>query len=253
MILIAIFIYALMNLLPKWILKRKYGNLKDNFNWAIPLTKLFGLVSSFLIAFLLTFGITKSTKDVFVKNSDAVYGLQFDSVLKQLGFQDSMRIKCINGEEIDRVSDILKKMLFENGDVEVSVELNGVQQEMILRKSDKLKVLTNPGPNPIAPIMTNGKNEIKVTTIDYGFSDVLNRFGTLWKQAMFFINPKPTVGTGPNRFLAISKVNNCRAFLMVLSLNLIIVGVLNFLPLPGFGMGNFIISGVETLRKKTIQ
>jgi membrane-associated protease RseP (regulator of RpoE activity) len=224
--------------------------LEDNFSWTIPLTKLSGLVLSFLIAFLLTFGITKSTKDVFIKNSDAVYGSKFDSVLKRFGFRDSMRIKSINGEEIDRVSDILKKILFEDGDAEVSVELNGVQQEIILRKSHKLKLLKNPGSNPIVPIMTNGKNEIKVTTVDYGFSDVLNTFGTLWDQAMFLINPEPTVHTGLNGFAVISKINNFREYLMVLSLNLIIIGILNLLPLPGFGIGNFIVSGIETLRKK---
>lgn len=250
MILIAIFIYAVMNLLPKWILKRKYGNLEDNFNWTIPLTKLSGLVFSFLIAFLLTFGITKSTKDVFVKNSDAVYGLQFDRIMKEFGFQDSMRIKSINGEEIDRVSNILKEMLLKDGDVEVSVELNGVQHEIILRRPDKLRLLKNPGSNPIVPIMTNGKNKIKVTTVDYGFSDVLNRFGTLWDQAIFFINPEPAVHTGLNRFVVISKINNFRGYLMVLSLNLTIVGILNFLPLPGFSIGNFIVSVIETLRKK---
>lgn len=250
MILIAIFIYAVMNLIPKWILKRKYGNLEDNFNWTTPLTKLSGLVFSFLIAFLLTFGITKSTKDSFIENSNAVYGLQFDRIMKEFGFQDSMRIKSINGEEIDRVSNILKEMLFKDGDVEVSVELNGVQQEIFLRRPDKLRLLKNPGLNPIVPIMTNGKNEIKVTTVDYGFSEVLNRFGTLWDQAMFLINPKPSVRKGLNRFVATSKINNFRAYLMVLSLNLIIVGILNFLPLPGFGIGNFIVSGIETLRKK---
>ena len=249
---IAIIIYVLFNLAPKWILKERYKLLENNFSWKIPFLKLTGFGFSFLFAFLLIFGITKSTKDKFIENKNAIYGFEFNSVMKEFGFQDSMKIKSINGEDIGRVSDIVKKILLENGEIEVAVEKNEIQSKIILSDADKISLIQNHKTNPVVPIMydSNGENEIIITTKNYGFSDVLDRFGTLWKQAVIFINPNPSAYKGLGGFVAISRINNFRDYLMVFSLNLIILGILNFLPLPGFSMGNFVVSVIETLRKK---
>jgi hypothetical protein len=112
--------------------------------------------------------------------------------------------------------------------------------------------MQNHNTNPIVPIMfdSDGKNKIILTTKNYGFSDVIDRFGTLWKQALTLMNPNPLTYNGLGGFVAISKINNFRGFLMIFSLNLMIIGILNMLPLPGFNIGNFIISAIETLRKK---
>lgn len=112
--------------------------------------------------------------------------------------------------------------------------------------------MQNPKTNPLVPIKydSNGKNEIITTTKIYGISEALDRFGTLWKNALVFINPKPSAFEGIGGFQTISKVNSIRGYLMFFSLNLIIIGILNLLPLPGFSIGNFAISVVETLRNK---
>lgn len=252
MIFIAIIIYVFFNLVPKWILKEKYKELEDKFSWEIPLIKLTGFGLSILLAFLLTFGITKSTKDKFIENKNAIYGLEFNSTMEELGFQDSMKIKSINGEGIDRVSDIVKKILLENGEIEVVVEKSGIQSKMILSEADKISIIQNAKTNPVVPIMydSNGKNEIIITTKNYGFSEVLERFGTLWKQAVIFINPNPSPYQGLGGFVVISNIKNVRGYLMGLSLNLIILSILNLLPLPGFSIGNFAVSVIETFRKK---
>jgi membrane-associated protease RseP (regulator of RpoE activity) len=252
MIVLAIIIYVLLNLLPKWILQEKYNQLENNFNWKIPFIKLTGFVSCFVLAFLLTFGVTISTKDTYVENKNAIYGLEFNDAMEELGFQDSMKIKAINGEEIDRVSDIVKKIIIANGDVEVSVEKHGIQDEIVLSDSNKTLLLQNHKINLITPIMfnSNGENEIILTTKSNGFSDVIVLFETLWKQALILINPNPSAYKRLGGFVAISKINNFRGYLMVFSLNLIIIGILNMLPLPGFSIGNFVISANETLRKK---
>ena len=252
MIIIAITIYVLMNLTPKWILKKKYKKLEDNFNWKIPLMKLSGLGLSFCLAFLLIFGTTKSTKDKFVENGNAIYGFKFNNVMKEFGFQDSMRIMSINGENIGRVSDIVKKILMESGEIEVNVEKNGIHQVIVIKEKDKLTLMRSSNLYLLEPIIQGPKGEsnIKVTTENYGFSDVLNGFGTLWKQAMIFINPNSSAKHELGGFVTISEINNFRGYLMLLSFNLIILGILNMLPLPGFSFGNLIISTIETLRKK---
>lgn len=252
MIIIAIIIYILLNLTPKWILKERYNQLENNFNWTIPFIKLSGFVFCFFLAFLLIFGTTKSTKDTYIQNKNAIYGLEFDNTMKEFGFQDSMKIKSINGQEIERVSDILKRIIIESGDIEVSVEKNGIQDKIVLSDSDKIILMQNHSVYPIVPIMfdSNGENEIIQTEKSYGFSEVIERFATLWKQALILINPNPSTYKGIGEFVSISKINNVRGYLMVFSLNLIIIGILNLLPLPGFGIGNFVISAIETLRKK---
>lgn len=252
MIIIAIIIYILLNLTPKWILKERYNQLENNFNWTIPFIKLSGFVFCFFLAFLLIFGTTKSTKDTYIQNKNAIYGLEFDNTMKEFGFQDSMKIKSINGQEIERVSDVLKRIIIESGDIEVSVEKNGIQDKIVLSDSDKIILMQNHSVYPIVPIMydSNGENEIIQTEKSYGFSEVIERFATLWKQALILINPNPSTYKGIGGLVSISKINNVRGYLMVFSLNLIIIGILNLLPLPGFGIGNFVISAIETLRKK---
>jgi membrane-associated protease RseP (regulator of RpoE activity) len=252
MIILALIIYILLNLTPKWILKERYNQLENNFNWIIPFIKLTGFVFCFFLAFLLIFGITKSTKDTYIENKNAIYGLEFNNPMEEFGFQDSMKIKSINGQEIERVSDIFKRIIIESGDIEVSVEKNGIQDKIVLSDSDKVILMQNHSANPIIPIMfdSNGENVIIQTEKSFGFSDVIDRFSTLWKQAFILINPKPSAYKSIGGFVSISKINNIRGYLMVFSLNLIIIGVLNLLPLPGFSIGNFVISTIETLRKK---
>jgi hypothetical protein len=253
MIFIALVIFVLLNLAPKLIQKKKYKLSEENYSWKIPLFKLSGLVLSVLLAFVLTFGITISTKDKFIENKNAIYGFEFNEAMENLGFQDSMKIETINGKTIERVSDVFKSILLESGDVLVSVEKKGIKKGIAISDKDKLTLMQNPKNNPIVPLMfdSNGGNEIIVTTKNFGFSDVKDRFEILWKQAVIFINPNPSAYKGIGGFVAISQINNFRGYLMVLTLNMIIIALLNFLPLPGFSMGNFVISAIETLRKKS--
>lgn len=213
--------------------------------------KLSGFGFSFLLAFLLTFGLTKSTKDKFLENKNAIYGFEFNSIMEEFGFQDGMKIKSINGNVIDRTSSILTKILTENGNIELSVEKNGIQNKIIISDADKIKLMQNPKEKPIVPIIydSNGKNEVIVTTSSYSFSDVLDRFGTLWNQALIIINPNQSSYKGIGGFKTLSKNSNFKSYISVLSLSLIILGILNMLPLPGFSLGVFLISVIETLRR----
>jgi len=252
MMFVAIIIYACFNRVPKWLLKEKYKELEYKFSRKIPIFKLTGFVLSILLAFLLTFGITKATKDKFIENKNAIYGFEFNSTMEELGFQDSMKIKTINGEGIDRVSDIYGKIFLKHGEIEVVVEKSGIQSKVILSEADKFSIIQNIKATPLIPIMydSNGENEIIITTKNYGFSDVLDIFRSLIKQAVLFINPNLSPHQGHGEFGVIIINKNDRSFLMDLSLNLMILGILNLLPLPGFSIGNFAVSVIETFKKK---
>ena len=252
MIYLAIIIFILLNLLPKWILKDKYTQLKNEFSWKIPLIKLTGLGFSLLLAFILTFGVTLSTQDKFIENKNAIYGLEFNQIMEELGFQDSMKILSINGAAIERVDDIFKTILIASGKTEVFVEKNGIQNKIEICENGRAKLLINPTSTPIVPIMndSNRENKIIITSKNHKFSDVLDRYRVLWKQAVIIANPVKSEHSGIGGFITISKITNIQGYLIILSLNLIIIGILNLIPLPGFSIGNFTISIIETVRKR---
>ncbi|WP_430817783.1 site-2 protease family protein [Carboxylicivirga sp. RSCT41] len=253
MIFIAIIIYALFNLMPKLILKQKYNQLEQNFSWKIPIMKLSGLVLSFLLAFLLTFGATISSKDRFIENKNAIYGLEFNNVMEEIGFRDSMKIISINSQEIGRVTDILKTILLTGGEIEVIVEEDGIKSKITITESDIVSIINSSDSRAIIPIMygSNGKNKIIVSTEDYKFSDVLFSYRMLWKQAIKLINPFLSSAQEQGGFVSISMIKSLKGYLFVISLNLLVIGIINLLPLPGFSIGNLLISIIENLRKKT--
>ncbi len=252
MLFVAIAFFMVMNLLPKWILKRKYRDLEDDYNLAVPLMKLSGLTAVLLFAFLLTIWLILSSKDTYVENKNAVYGLMFDSSMESLGFQDSMRVIDINGKEIGRVSDIIKMIILESGAVNVTVEQNGIQQLLVINDTDKQALMKDAGPGSIVPIMhaSDGEDDIRLTIVNHRFSDVTTSFRAQWRQGMWLMNPFYADNADIGGFITISRIGNIRGYLLLFSLNLIIVGIINLIPLPGLSTGNFLISIVETFRKK---
>lgn len=254
MIVLAIAFYILMNQVPKWILKEKYSQMGKNFNWSVPFIKLAGFAFCFLLTFILTFAITKSTKYTYIENKNAIHGLKFNNTMKEFGFQDGMKIKSVNGQDIEKVSDITKRIIYENSEIEVLVEKNGIEDKIALGDPDKIKLMQNHLSDPIVPIMfdANGKNEIIKTEKSFGLYDVIVLFYNLWKYPYSIINSNPSAYESIGGYVTISNINDVtiRGYFMIFAMNLIIIGNLNLLPLPGFSLGNFIISTVETLRKK---
>ncbi|MEA5141890.1 hypothetical protein [Arcicella rigui] len=240
-----------MNLAPKWMLKEKFESLENNFSWIIPLTKLSGLVLSSGLAFLLISGVTILRKDRFIENKNAIYGLKFNSQMKEFGFQDTMKIIAINGKEPERVSDILSHIFLEDGNIEVSVVKNGIKSKILLNDDDKHSLMGSLETPVIAPIMydSKGENKIIITTKNYGISEVLYRFGYFWNKAWSLIQLNPVL-RGPFGIKKVSIFSSPKFYFSGLLLTLTFTGVLNLLLLPGFSVGNFIISVIETLRKK---
>lgn len=251
MVVIAITISILLSLAPKWILKEKFEALENNFSWIIPLTKLSGLVLSCGLVFLLIVGITIVRKDRFIENKNAIYGLKFNSQMKEFGFQDTMKIIAINGKEPERVSDILSQILLEDGNIEVSVEKNGIKSKVLVNDNDKYSLIDSSEKPAIVPIMSDskGENKIIITTKNYGISEVLFRFRYFWHKAWLLIQWNSPL-RGPIEIEKIAIISSSQTFLSSLLLTLTFTGVLNLSFFPGFSFGSFIISIIETLRKK---
>ena len=241
-----------MNNSPKWILKDKYQNLEKSFSWKIPFIKIIPLIFSFLFAFLIVLGVTLTTEKIFIENKNAIHGLKFKNYMHSLGFKDGMKVTSINNKKIDKVSEILIKILKENDESVVSVEKNGIKEDIVLDYSDKTLLIQNFTIDAITPIKydSNGENEIVISSKNQNFSDAYYTFHYLGKQAIKLINPNSPSYNGSSGFIIFSKVNDFRGYLIFFSYTLILIGIINILPLPGFSFGNFLISILETIRKK---
>jgi hypothetical protein len=252
MIFLALIIFIIINLSTKWILKKKFPQLGVNFNWKIPFLKLTGLLIVFLLAFILIFSVTMTSKKKYVENKNAIYGLKFSKKMNSFGFHDNMKVISINDKEIDRVSDIFKKIILANGETIVVVQQNGIKDKIILDYSDKNLLLKDPTLNAIIPILydSSGENKILISAKKNQFTDVIFMFKNLWKQSVKLINPTTIAYKGIGGFISFSRINSFRGYLILLSFSFIMIGIINMLPLPGFSFGNFIISSIETLRKK---
>ena len=174
MIIIVIIFYLILNNIPKWILKANYKKLEKSFSWKIPFLKITPLIFSFLFAFLIVSGVTLSTEKKFIENKNAIHGLKFKNYMHRLGFEDNMKITSINNEKIDKVSDILIKILNENDKSIVSVELNGIKENIVLDHSDRTLLIQNFTTDAIIPIKydSNGENKI----IAYIFTSIFALF-----------------------------------------------------------------------------
>lgn len=247
MIIVVISIYILVGLIPKWILKKDYETLCDNFSWKIPLFKLSGLLVGFSLAFILISIVTFSTKKQFVENKNAIYGLEFNTVMENLGFQDGMKIKNINNKTVNKISDIITTIILEYDKSSVCIDKNGIESLITLDSKAKAQLLQSANYDHIKPIMHKGDQYIKITTVNNDISDVFSRFKAIWDKAMNLINPSPK---GVGGFMMFSAQPNVFGYAIYFSYCLILLGIINLLPMPGFNVGNAIISIIEIKRRK---
>jgi membrane-associated protease RseP (regulator of RpoE activity) len=256
MIYLAILLHILGDYAPRWILKEKYTALRDSFSWKYSITMLSGILVSFLAAFLLIAGVTFSTKDRYVANSDAIYGLEFSPMMKGMGFQDGDRIISINGQEVDRTDKIVIMILMAPSDAVVEISGDEGTRRLIITEADKQAIIKSCDIEDIKARMKpdsisgNALRKVKITEVNRGLADVFNAFHDIWKQYSLMFSPAASEYSNLRGFIVISKVTNVRGYLFVLALCSLFVGMLNFLPLPGFDFGNLLVSIVEKHRRK---
>ena len=239
MIIISILIHLLGNYLPKWFVsKAKHNN---------PILKLSGLPFDFFIAFLVLFLIhLLSPKVFYIDNRDAIYGLEFNGTMQQLGFKNGDKIISVNDRPVKDIRKINVDILM-NSNSEIKIKRGNHFKEIKINDDGVAKILQSEG-TPIKALIkptTEEKNaqEIKQTQEKFSFGKVFKNYQKMIKEAYDLMIPKndhkKVGGIG-----AVSK--NFSSQISLLPFCCIIVGLLNLLPLPGFSVGNFIISLVES-------
>lgn len=256
MIFIAILLLILGNLAPKWILKRKYIDLKDNFNWKSSIVKFSGITTCLLLAFALTIGVTLTSKDRFVLNKNAIYGLEFSEEFKAIGFENGDKIIHINEINVDRVSDIIEQIIFSQPDVKVEIIRKNIHDTLIIDENDIYSIINSKNINHVKvkmqpdSIFGNNLKKIEISESSFGLLNAFENFIHTWKYVISLIIPQNSAYDNMGGFPSITKDTNIQGYLMILVLNLIFIGIVNFIPLPGFNFGDFIISVSENHRKK---
>ena len=255
MIIIAIFVLILGNFAPKWILKRKYIEFRNGFSWKSSFLKLSGMTFCMLLALVMTIGVTLTSKQEFVLNKNAVYGLEFSDELKAIGFEDGDRITLINGIEVDRVSEIILQILNSNTDGKVDIIRNDIHKTLLIDIDDLYSIINSKRLDHVNAKMyvdstiENKYKKVEISTSRYSLLNAFENFNHSLKYVLKLIIPQANENNEIGGFRTITKETNVRGYLMILTLSLIFVSILNFIPLPGFNFGEFIISASENLRK----
>ena len=253
MIFISILIHVLGNLAPKWIFKEYYLSERNKFSWKYSLFQLSGLLTTFLFVFIFVSISTLTSKERFIENKNAVYGLEFSETMESIGFVDGDRIESINGNKLNRVSEILIELLLPDGEVKVRINNNGKIKELTINDSDKIAIMNSRGSKHLKAIMEpighngNDFDKIEISEVSKGISQIPATFGFMWNQVIRLISPNDREVGG---FKSISEVGSLIGYFTLLAFFSMFLGVLNFLPLPGFSVGNLALTIIEKNRGK---
>jgi membrane-associated protease RseP (regulator of RpoE activity) len=243
MIILSILIHPVGNYLPKWILpKNKQIN---------PIMKLSGLFTDFFVAFfILSLIHLFSPKEYYINNKDAIYGLEFNKTMQQLGFKNGDKIVSVNNQPIEKISEITSLILLNSNSI-IKIKRNNNFKELKITDEEIMKILHSEG-TPISVKRNFSKErgkiqEIKHTQEKFSFLAVLKSYQNNIKGAYHFIIPK-------NYYKKVSgfniKTNTFKEKISLLAFCSTLVGLLNLIPLLGFSLGNFIISLIEVKREK---
>lgn len=243
MIILSILIHILGNYSPKWILSKTKQN--------IPFLKLSGLFFDFFTAFLILFFIhLLSPKIYYIDNKDAIYGLEFNDTMKQLGFKDGDKIISINNQSVKSINKLNIDIIMNPYSI-IKLKRNNYYKELKINDNEIMEILSSKT-TPIKAKLTPNIGEVKIKEIKqteekFSFTKILESYKANIKGAYHFINPKKDYKK-VSGIRAVSK--DFREQLSLLSFYCLVVGILNLLPLPGFSLGNFVISVIELKRGK---
>lgn len=242
MIIISVFIHILGNHLPKWTLQKAQQN--------NPIIKLSGLSIDFFIAFLIIFLVQLlSPKGYYIDYKDAIYGYEFSDVMKEIGFEDGDKIVAVDHQPVGKATEITMAIVM-NSIITINRDNRNIDIQII--DEDKMKILESKDIPVKVKLTPNVKGEeikeIKRTKEKFSFIDVLKGYQINIKGAYNFINPERDYKkvSGIN-----FSANSLKEKMGLLAFTCLIVGILNLLPLPGFSLGNFIISIIEKKRRKS--
>jgi len=252
MIIIALLFHKLGHYFPSWITKDKLNELRTQLEWRQVFVEMSGVITNFVLAFLIIFVITVTNREKYLLNENAIYGVEFSDVLKNIGFENGDKIISINNQKVVRFSDILKSIIIENGDVNVLIHRGNDEKLIIISDSDKLDIMRNHSTSHITPkLRPDSVSDLAVNYLRYnerqqGIMDAFATFSNSIKMSLSYLSPNQPIGG----FVAIKKVTNIKGYFYLLAICSIFIGFINLIPLPGLDMGNTLIALLEKSRKR---
>ncbi|MGO4708501.1 hypothetical protein AB4Y90_05150 [Chryseobacterium sp. 2TAF14] len=213
--------------------------------------KLSGLCIDFLVVFFIFFFVHLfSPKANYISNEDAIYGLEFNKTMQQLGFENGDKIISINNKPVKNTDKIGIDILMNSGS-EIKIMRQNSYKVLRINDNDIAKILHSEGTPVKVRLKPNIDGEkiqqIKHTEEKFSFTSVLESYKTNIKGAYNFIIPEKDY----KKIRGINITTDIfKGKILVLAFCSTIIGLLNLLPLPGFSLGNFIIAVVELRRNK---
>jgi len=251
MIIPALLIHILGRFIPAWIFKGSDD--KPQISWVQVFSKLSGSITSLFVALVLICIITLTTQEKYLLNEHAIYGIVSSPIVKELGFLDGDKIISIQGQPVEKFSDILPYIILndantvnvkvQRGETEITIPINTAAKKKLIENSSEEHFF--PKQPPVSDTNTT-LNELIYSLARRNLSDAIQNYGFMVKQVKQMIVP-----TIPGfQYVTISKITNLKSALFGLSMTLVFVGLICMLPLPGLDMGNALIALIEKLRNR---
>jgi membrane-associated protease RseP (regulator of RpoE activity) len=257
MIFIALLIHLMGNYIPRWINKKRSQNSTHGCGWRMVLLKLSGTITDFAVAFIIILIITIAVKGKELLNENAIYGVECDSLAKEIGFMDGDKIISINDKKVIKFFDIAKQIILEPDSANVKIRRGEKDTIITIAEKERYKILTNkkhfslftPKLKPDSITGVEPK-QLVYTESKRGLNDAFHTYDITVKEMYLLIKPISSEEESLGGYISISKITSISGWFFILAIDLIFIGLFNLLPLPGFGVGNAIIAFIEAIRKK---
>lgn len=253
MIIIALIFHKLGHYIPLWICKEKFKDLRAKFEWRLYLFEMNGVIMNFILAFLIILTITLSSKEKYLLNENAIFGIECSDFAKEIGFENGDKIISINHKKVDRFSDISRTIILENGDVEVEIQRGKMQKTIIVKNTSKLHIIKSHSELFLPKLRPDSITDLSVNYLKFnerkeGINDAFRTFSTMFIIVKSYITPSQAqkdIG-----LIKLDGAKDLKGYLFLLALSLVFIGLINLIPLPGLDAGNTIIALIEKARKR---
>lgn len=253
MIIIALIFHKLGHYIPLWISKEKFKDLRAKFEWRLYFFEMNGVIMNFILAFLIILTITLTSKEKYLLNKNAIFGIECSDIAKEIGFENGDKIISVNHKEVDRFSDILQTIILESGDVEVELQRGEMQKTIIVKNTSKVYIIKSHSELFLPKLRPDSINDLSLNYLKFderkkGINDAFKTFSTILIMAKSYITPNQAqkdIG-----LIKLSGVKDLKGYLFLLSLSSIFIGLINLIPLPGLDAGNTLIALIEKVRKR---
>jgi regulator of sigma E protease len=254
MIIPAILIHLLGRLFPSLITKRKLSDLRSDYKWRQPFFELSGFAFDLVLALIIVSITILTNKVEYLPTENAIYGIEFSDEFEDLGFEDGDIILTINGLEVEKFNELLNTIVVTPGDITIDVRRGESKMEISVTEDEKVELIKNRETTHISPISPTSVRDNKesqglITELEsQGIKDVFITYSQIFKQIGLILTPNPAMEE--MGFIVPTGASTVRGWFFLFAIQLVLIGLINLLPLPGLDLGNSIIAAVDNLRKE---